>query len=991
MVDVRELNELLKISLESKHKQFLDNDLGGGVKVRPPMLKPVGRHGRPPLPSAVNAAEDIVGGWHGGGGVNVHPPKLLCALVLRGALYDDRLDTMGSTGCGLDVLEQQSLIRTNEDDGNGLMSMTEEDIRHAVMETRPLESGEAGYGGVRVFPPKLHVPPHLRAALGDDVTDQDLFDILRSHDDNAIHNLLAHGPLAAEVVSAAQLQECEFPDLSSHLTALATGTLASSRHGGGGIRVRPPKLTSMGDTSKVTRLDEFKFLQDMGLDATTIPAPLVASVLGADGGIFTMEELDGVQEQEGAHLLEVNELAIGRAGGGGVRLKPPKLVSVGLSSATSMAEQIQFLHDMGANPSDIAESMDLQATSDAHALGAVSPLSMPEEAVMRTSSETLMDLAGVELAPLSVESIGTGWHAGGGVRLAPPKLMSCGGRSTIIRADEIEFMRDMGVGEAIIAEKMAAIGGADKAHTSHLQHSILDVPNMLESLVIFTAPLQINHLAKGSGAGGGVRLPPPKLLPMGLDSVAARTESIQFMQEMGVDVLRANDLLNARRAELEAIRLRESSSTLIESDTLPRQQSVVFGGGAVDPPLMPGPIKRNSTRELLMPNRGGSSKRLSTGRRERDLVRRTSDRSLDGDAGGGDSPLLAPVARREPPKPIKDAKTIKMQPVNEGWDGGGGARIAPGLLGAVGGRGPTRAHGRRGSLTESPSLPKSLKHEASSSGVGDGQPDVKVFLREKTFSSFPTLERQSQSKLPPSPPPSPPYPDSISPTSRRQLSQHLRKAGRAKSMPMSSRIAPSLAPRRAKTSVSPLAIQRGRTLTQVTLRPAPMFINIDEDDDVWDDVHAMPHHLLRTLRAEAIKLRGLDDAGLDDALKLAADLVDAYRRASSDISTGLAHHQPGKLTPSFTMGDDRVERRANEVASLTEAIKAATRDDRVVGSNGIAPDGMDTNLARAIAELREEIANIDTGLCPPCCYCCSSSAKKSRGKVAPAPVLEYYD
>lgn len=1024
-VGMRELHELLRIGLESKHHPFLDSDLGGGVKVRPPMLKPALRQGQPIGPTLVNEDTGLVDGWNGGGGVNVHPPKLLSALI-------------GGQG---------ALDAPNYSTGESQPTMTDLDL-HRVMpsiQNAPLDAGWDGHGGARVPPPKLHVPQHLHAAIGFGLTHGDLLDIIRGDGVETLPNAtsLTHA-LALDDLRSLQLQESEFPNVDVSRKPVETQELMAGTDGGGGIRLPPPKLLPMGGMSNLTRAEEVRFLQDLGLDVDAIADAV------SDGTAKTYEEhtgrgvqmmeLDDEQAVVACAPVEIDELALGWAGSGGVRLKPPRLAAVGLTSAVAMSEEIRFLQDLGIESNTILESLNLRDSRDLyvrpHLNGLVEEAESANGALAdgRTSSFSAVsrDSAAFEniihLMPLLVASLPMGWDGGGGARLAPPKLLSVGGLSSIANAEEVRFMRAMGADEATVDQTLSLRDGVhdtDFAPQASVQQGEREKPELQRAAsLLSSAPL-----AFGDKAGGGVRLPPPRLKAVGMQSMAAKAESIEFMHEMGVDVLRANERMEARRASLEARRgMSEAnigaSVRLVELD--PPQQltkTLSFEAAATNTlePSHPFPmLTRNSTREVLAPARGSVVD--SPAARRSIIVQRTSSWK-DVDPGFvppraapllGETPQL-PVTTppRLPPAPARDAKTITLLDLQEGWHGGGGVRIAPGLLGAAGGAFKMAGH-RRGPMA----LAQSARRLAA-----PAETSARRLMAEVEASALRHVMPTANSVT--SPPPSPPQIDlplprrsaptldhvglTISPRAlplkiarARQQSSHLVLAAPGPPWETSSRFilatqtgteqlsrnARVAGPARPSNLSQPsqrLGIAPpARRNTQFLSADAHQDVSDDEEDIYDDDVPPLPPHTWAALLAEAKRSRCSDDA-----LQLARDLVDMYERSNGSIP--LSHDQGPDVVSKSTVEGEEATRKRGVAGAFSDAFDSLTRDDRVVGKNG----ELDANLKRAISELEEEIENIDTALCPRsvCCvtkrkwrFASSRATRHGRGKVA--PVLE---
>ena len=257
------------------------------------------------------------------------------------------------------------------------------------------------------------------------------------------------------------------------LAALETAALPAGQAGGGGVRLPPPRLMGPEEQSMAE--------QEEAVAAVVASVDAVAAVAAVESVAMVPEVQKAAQVAQAAQLtksktvaremlqestepevvppvemppaLDSAPLPVGKSAGGGVRLPPPTLLA----------------------PPDGLDA---------------------DEAAIES-------LAAIETAVLPVGRAG-----GGGVRLPPPRLMGPEEQSAVEQEEAVEA-----VTAAVAAEVFEVPAPLEKTKTVSrelLQESTepevvppVEVPPTLDS-----APL-----AKGN-AGGGVRLPPPRLLPV---------------------------------------------------------------------------------------------------------------------------------------------------------------------------------------------------------------------------------------------------------------------------------------------------------------------------------------------------------------------------------------------------------------------------------------------------------------------------------------------
>ena len=514
--------ELLDISLRANGRTLEKGwDGYGGVRLPPPKLRPPesalefavvgdddggdnllrGDDGRESGSSRDALEEDIFGPTAlieaavlaEGGGARVKPPKLLPMggeitvadvqaeiewRAVMGAPEMSAEELAAFARQGLD--DAAAATHTHEADDGGWTGLAG---GADVEELEPLESFDGG-GGVRLVPPPLK--PVQTKPSGALLTDEDEF---RAE--------FGASPLAAAEVAAGESGEAPFDT--------PTAELEDGFEGGGGVRVLPPPLRPVGKQTSACAADEAAFAAEFG----AAPTPMTNEAGGIDAAV--------APRPAAPEALEEAEVA---AAGGGVRLPPPKLLPVASGStktAEDRQEESSYHVELGPPPPDLLLPAFLDASATAKHL-------LQQEQAAEPVAEALQE---AEVAA-----------AGGGVRLPPPRLLpvASGGLKTAEeRQEETAFQ------EALGAPPPDLLVPAVLAATATMQHLLQP------EVVVEKAPLEkmeafglINPRLLEE-TDGGVRVMPPKLLPVGATTKKDAQAATEYAMEMGAIAAQAED------------------------------------------------------------------------------------------------------------------------------------------------------------------------------------------------------------------------------------------------------------------------------------------------------------------------------------------------------------------------------------------------------------------------------------------------------------------
>ena len=415
------------------------------------------------------------------------------------------------------------------------------ELEAAVLAEREVELGPPGGGGVRLQPPRL-CPMGVSKSDGDSERAP-----LRGSDlpEGDLPTLLADAPLERwgggvrlappRLHGASQSPDAVFNDEVEYYRSLGMAVatdepvaderaLDAGPLGGGGVRLRPPKLEPQHSAANAAFDDEAEFWRGMGL---------VSPSLDEDGEPLLAPPVElGVQAVDGR--------------GGGVRLAPPRLQGVGSRSDAVFNDEVEYYRSMG-----MAVATD----------------------------EPVADERALDAGPLG----------GGGVRLAPPKLLSAGSPAGAAFDDEVEFWRSMGV--------VTAFGSVESGAPFFHGPAELSMRPMQLNL-----EEQLRRLQGLPDGGGGVRLAPPPLRGVDSSASAAFNDQVDYLLSSGlVPVTSAEEAsyLNSfgiRAATVPApledgaadVHLVLQATSLEAISSRPISSVIANGGGArVHPPKLP--------------------------------------------------------------------------------------------------------------------------------------------------------------------------------------------------------------------------------------------------------------------------------------------------------------------------------------------------------------------------------------------------------------------
>ena len=166
----------------------------------------------------------------------------------------------------------------------------------------------------------------------------------------------------------------------------------------------------------------------------------------------------------------------------------------------------------------------------------------------------------------------------------------------------------------------------------------------------------------------------------------------------------------------------------------------------------------------------------------------------------------------------------------------------------------------------------------------------------------------------------------------------------------------------------------------------------DNDDDGWLDsfddgvgvAPAMPPHILRTLMAEAGRQYEMKyhEVGEQDAVELAKQLVQAYRRATDSVFL-----EGSRFSEGDRMGARKADRTDELKRILGTAVDGAMAGDKRVlrhCDDKQSSEVIKSAVPQVINDLEGEVERVDTRFCQPPCVK-SSKARQVTLKSAGAP------
>ena len=426
------------------------------MKVKPPLLRPPGQRLDQPLKlkeKLVCEVAKMQSSYNGGGGVRVHPPKLVGAVDTNDAGW--RLRELESVAAAPPTKASVQEVA---------------EVQEIALEgqSAPLEKGDEGGGGVRLPPPKLK-PFESTGGLDAPFAGETALPATRthlSHVEDLVPIEEVPVEMGPETGGGVRLPPPKLLPVSetvggileeaTELEEVESAPVVDGVDAGGGVRVVPHRLKPVGEQASAAEALEsaeealIAIVEDEdNLDGDEL-APLDEvpfDTSGGGGGVrLAPPKLQPIvpepQETEllasaEPECLDVSEVA---REGGGVRLPPPKLMPVG-----ELAEYAQFKHDAQADPRTRRGRHFVDGDTHGTAEEALDELVADD--IWDESTEGIMvskePISGIDLfmmlvtptpeRPAADESLGdlevveaaqleTGAEAGGGVRLPPPPL-----------------------------------------------------------------------------------------------------------------------------------------------------------------------------------------------------------------------------------------------------------------------------------------------------------------------------------------------------------------------------------------------------------------------------------------------------------------------------------------------------------------------------------------------------------------------------------------
>lgn len=693
----QELQALAQVSLECKVKPIEEGMCGGGgVKLRPPFLKPPpGRRTATTRDDRVIEEQQLDEGADGGGGTCVHPPKLLCA---EAKTEEDTL-----------VGDQHS-APTPEVNDDELMAIAME------AQQAPLEKDGEGGGGVRLPPPRLKPAPEVIPAYLDAVSPAVNEDGIPSAEDPSDRlQALSEADIIDDYVGGGarlpppKLLQLNGDELDDHgepipeesepeLEALESAVVDQK---GGGARLPPPHLQPISvpatwGAQEVTdevllcpelpepvpnagwqpTADEWKLLtEDMLTPRHILPEMDLAKQMDL------AEPVD--DEETGLTPVEMAELDDGDHGGGGLRLSPPKLLP-----PLIQAEGVETTPDADILMVDL-DTLEEAPVKPGGGGARVPPPILHPVVEMRTDTLDSTAVQPLEEKPLaqSEGDEGLDEDTGGGVRLPPPQLLPVGQQASLDAFGSDSFpdhaarSRPSDLGHGLVGRDALSSLPQDDSEflpASHEPDQVDETGDGNEEHVTtaditaaFECALEEAPL-RAQDEGGGVRLPPPYLF-----NCEAPPASEMFDEPI--------------------IKLNESNLSATDDGD---------GGGvrlmppALTPIVMhePGvPFSENEARDLKKladfgPNADpffGEDEASQDQLQPVEATAETMEQSAQDSSAQEDTPCSqAEDSYVEASRSVDQLKTyrvkgsiiLKEQSLEAGWGGGGGIRVAPSSL-----------------------------------------------------------------------------------------------------------------------------------------------------------------------------------------------------------------------------------------------------------------------------------------------------------------------
>ena len=1039
-----ELDQLLQVALDTKYRPVEDGfDGGGGVKVRAPLLRPP-KHGFP-VEQQVIDANALGKGSNDGGGIRVHPPRLLTVQVevsyIDHSLLHESPEGSNSIDTGADEgsAEGVALVsKRGRHDENAICAHGKE-VEALISSTleavcAPLEAGYDGGLGVRIPPPKLR--PCADSIGVDHSWYGSLDDTTLTHGENGGGGICVPPP---DLLPVDDQLDC----LEQGVEQLEREELMKNDHGGG-VRLAPPRLYPVGAGAPGIYFDDSDPYSPGSAQTTangqTVEAfedfsqmaepPLVAGPCFTSGGgvrlppprlLPLMDDNSCVAAPVLAHLSSTT-ITTSWAGGGGARLPPPSLMPAQLQltnvSAADVVDDAFFFSDRRAGGiaavdaglplaggvlqgllGDLHNEWSFSRESESQSVGNAARDRTLANATRRVGNNSENRLEqGVSFARVSDPNVIPGEQS---QRVRAPNANTLKQPASLSETVQSPQAGDVLAFQA--AAREIVIDRVLPAHRGRKQPGA-DISTTAE-------------LDGGWHGGGGVRVSVALLVPM--KEPRRRPQERASISAYSEPSLGGSLTLEHRPwpaltqvqgqchfwPELGELRVAGPSM-------LSRQLST--GADAIEMPTMK---KRGSERGL---------RRMSAVARERELPEGQ-------ETTGAEDPNEEAQAQREPPahgetedstKPLlissalsaigslaalrqgstvemKEDLSPRMKSIRDnslvaGWNGGGGVQVLPLALVVI----------------SQPRLSVSMSGADNSGDVTGKASEPGSKLRPRRLS---LAEKMALPAPPPSPPPSPPLSPPPLPTRPAPISTRALSASQRPYLPLpmttlaSGRL-PAL--RDAPMSVDARLERRstpGRLapcLPEVTAEASGRIDHVADPPDcdseeVDDPPIPMPPFIWFALRAHA-----LSNPAFDDPIELAHDLLRKYADARRHIDTWgrRVSTQRTRLMAlsafrSLRTPSERDNQESGVASALMAAVDGASCDRRVLQVAKVAETqvvDLLPSVKRTIIAIEEEIDGLDDHCCPVCLPSCDHAASKPRSspsrtaKVAPSPCSDSF-